>query len=378
MVKLFYRVPPIVPILISIGFTSLMFSFKHAIAFYGSTWIAILVHETGHAIAARAGGLPIVRFQAGPVQVDYSTGHRRLRIRRMVLGLGVVTVDPRSRPPDEAIIAMRRVAIAGPLASFLCGFCTLYWLVVTFDQSPTLPVALIWFACINVALATSALMPGEQMDGTLFRRLKKGSPKARNLVQGYRLALAMGQLARPRERASDLPALAVALLNEPGAQLFPETKVTAARFLYEYLADLGRLPEALAWLEWSCKTVDWPRQSAIYDPVDALNAVRALHYALWNNDPVLAEIALKHLPKRSRVRRNAEALMPLAVIRLFGGDRNGAKKTVNTVRFGLQHSIETPGYAQMLNEWLDIIEQRINKAENSPAPSPTLAHTAAD
>jgi hypothetical protein len=371
--KLIYRIPGIVWFFISIAFFSITFSFRSTIVFYALTLSAILIHEAGHAIAAKLVGLPIIKFQVGQFQVDFSTGRRKLHCRRMMLGLGVVTVDPSNKPPDDAIVAMRRMTIAGPLASFVCAIPAWLWSFSPPDQS--LYLGLTWFACINSALAMSAIFPGDQMDGTQFRRLKVGSRKVRNLIQGYWLAVSMGRPVRPRELPAELLEIAVALLNEPETQLFPETKINATRFLYMYLADWGHLAEAQAWLEWATSTVAWSKPMTNREPMDVLFALRALHYGLWNKDPGQAAATISLLHKRSWVLRSAEVMMPRALFQLSRGDRKGARRLVSTVRFGLQHSFETPGYAQMLNEWLDIIEQRINDAS---APAPSIVATPAD
>ena len=273
--KLIFRVPATIFFLIPIAFFSNVFSFRSTIIFYAGTFGAILIHEAGHAIGAKLGGLPIIKFQVGPFQVDYSTGRRQLHCRHKMLGLGMVTVDPGYHPPDEAIVAMRRLTIAGPLASFVCAIVVFWWTFGKTDQS--LHLGLTWFACMNGALAMSAIIPGDKMDGTQFRRLKKGDSKSRNLMQGYRLALSMGRPVRPGERPAELSELAVALLNEPETHLFPETKITATRFLYDYLADRGHLPEALAWLEWASGAIAWSQPSTNRDPMDVLFALRALH-----------------------------------------------------------------------------------------------------
>jgi Zn-dependent protease len=376
MDKLLIKIPIIASILVPVAVMSFLFSFKLGIVFTVNLWIAIFLHEMGHVIIGKLVGLSIVKVHVGPVQLDFSTGRRRLYLLRAYPLVGFVTLDPGNKSPDEAVVALRRAVIAGPLMSFACAIGSFWWFVSTWNESPR--DGLSWFVCLNAMLAMSAIVPGDKMDGTQFRRLQKGSPKARNLVQGYRLALSTRKPGRPRERPSDLPALAVRLLNEQADQLFPGTKITAARFLYEYLADWGRLSEALAWLEWSSATVDLSKPATMSRRIDVLIALRALHYALWNNDPIHAEATLSCLHQRSWVHRCAEALMSLSLIQLSRGNREGAQELSKKVRRGLTRSFDSPGCAQMFSEWLDIIEQRINNAENTPALSSSLAHSAAD
>jgi hypothetical protein len=106
-----------------------------------------------------------------------------------------------------------------------------------------------------------------------------------------------------------------------------------------------------------------------------LIAVRARHYALWNNEPARAAAVLCALQEKSWIREYTEWLMPTALIQLSLGDHGSARKSMEKARQRLKPLIGRIGSAQMEMEWLDIVEQRINDASS---PAPAVVATPAD
>jgi hypothetical protein len=152
MRKYLVRIFAIASILIVVGVISLNFSFKLGIMVIVNLWIAILLHELGHAVVGKLGGLSIVRFHVGPVQLDFRTGRRRIFVLRGNPFLGVVTLDPECKSAEDAVVAYRRAIIAGSLTSFAfaIGFLWL-WFVSIGTGAPHL--GLHWFGFVNAVLA---------------------------------------------------------------------------------------------------------------------------------------------------------------------------------------------------------------------------------
>jgi len=94
-----------------------------------TTPFALVIHELGHFVAARALRIEVVSFQAGPFLIDWKNGERSFRFRPLLwLSAGGV----RAKVPVETP-AKKRILFtaAGPAASLL--FSGIYWLAPVTD-----------------------------------------------------------------------------------------------------------------------------------------------------------------------------------------------------------------------------------------------------
>ncbi|MDV2989916.1 MAG: site-2 protease family protein [Dehalogenimonas sp.] len=105
-------------------------------------FLSILVHETAHSLIGRANGIPV-------------------RSITLYLFGGAAQMDREPASPGAEI----KMAIAGPLASFLLA--ALFWIVYDFYISQVLAIAAValWLAQINLIVAVFNLLPGFPLDG---------------------------------------------------------------------------------------------------------------------------------------------------------------------------------------------------------------------
>jgi Zn-dependent protease len=340
--------------------------------------ISVLLHELGHAFVGTLYGLKIEAFMFGPLQLDCTTGHiRRFPRPGFTAYVAAVAFEPSTKPLSQAIVEERRMLLAGPLTNLLLAGLLFAYTFTFYPNQLGAQWKFFAIAGLNILMAIDNLIPGKGRylltDGTKYFRLRQGGSIAQNEIRMLRLVVSTMKPIRPSAWPADFVVTATELLKEPNEHVGPLTKPVVALLLYDHLADQGYLAVALSWIEWTEAILEPSKEPHHKRFSDALIAVRARHYALWNNEPARAATVLCALPEKSWIREYTEWLMPTALIQLSLGDLGSARKTIEKARQRLKPLIDRVGSAQMEMEWLDIIEQRINEASSptfsQPAPS---------
>lgn len=348
------------------------------VAIYFST----IIHELGHAFVGTAYGLPLSRIMVSPIMLEFEPG--RIRIGRMRLkGVGgAVVFGHTDKPPSAAIVARRAMAIAGPLANLALTGLLVLFAVTFFADRPSTQLKIMTVAVVSGLMFVGNMIPRRigflTTDGDTFFRLRCEKPASVNEIRSSKFGEWLQKPCRPSERPADLLWLADELLRSTNEHVSRATKALAAFYLYECLANRGNLAEALAWVEWTERSLERPAKPGRGDPVDALTALRARHYALWNGDPFHAELTLRALHQRSWIRSYTEWMMPTALVQASRGDLTGARRSIAKSRRALKPLLDRSGSARLESQWLDIIEQRISFPHTFPMSPMPYAETAAD
>jgi len=182
------------------------------------TWLQILVHEAGHAVAGALVGRRFVGAGIGPLQVDRGAGGRlTFRWARGIRGIaGYAVMLPRAREPR------RRAAVfilGGPLANLACA-AVAFALWQRLADPPPLVLMLLAITCaVGLVLGVVNLVPfhshGWSTDGHGLLQLW-GRPRHWQAMQAVQLALASAVAGvRPR----DWPAVPAAAIDDLPAPL---------------------------------------------------------------------------------------------------------------------------------------------------------------
>jgi hypothetical protein len=161
------------------------------------------------------------------------------------------------------------------------------------------------------------------------------------------------------------------LSKEPSTDILPGSQFSAVMFLYHHCTDSGKMSEGLECLdrmEAGKKRTNNPNPC---NPIDLIIAVRALHHALWNNDPIRAASPLIAIPLNSMARSSSSWHMATALIQSSRADFQGARVSLEAAHQILDPWVERWGTFKKQSEWLDLIEQRINDASVQPLSTPT-------
>lgn len=116
--------------------------------------ILIFLHELGHLLAAKATGLPVIRFSIGMGPVIFSRTHQGIEYAVSILPFGgYVMFDGESEDFERAEPWKRIVtALAGPAANLLVG-------------------VLLYVAAVSVTQGGFALIPGLEKTGQALQQL---------------------------------------------------------------------------------------------------------------------------------------------------------------------------------------------------------------
>ena len=317
-------------------------------------WLQLLIHETGHALAALSRGYRAMAFGAGPLRLERGQAGWRFHVAKNVGGIGgfaalLPPADARHPRVDDAIYLA-----GGPLANLLAAalsFAALGW-----TEPGTVAATLLGsFAAFGVLIGALNLVPftsaGWRSDGLglldLWRRPE--------LVAGYRRVQQVGALQLTGTRPRDWPDALVPELPPPDAD--PHLRRGVA--LLRLSRALDREQPAPAREAATTLAADWAEAPDGMRQVIALSL--AAHGALVERDPALVEAWLGHtdggLYDLSASRRwlAAEA----AALR---GDLAGARVAIAEARAALGR-VQDPASHAMLVEALDALERRCPAAE---------------
>jgi len=180
--------------------------------------LAVIVHESGHAVAALRSGMTIVSIRLWPV--DWLRRRRGMSPRRARSAKPPAAVFALPNP-DRSIASQRAwFALGGPLANTVAAVFagTLAWLAWNHAHDDRAAFAAV-FAFLNATMAIANLLPiGRELqsDGTQLRKALKGETTAETDIDLLRFAQA-------RLTQAESPAVAEPVLerwmNAPRPQL---------------------------------------------------------------------------------------------------------------------------------------------------------------
>jgi hypothetical protein len=347
-----------------------------------AAFLAILVHEAGHALAGVRAGMRFVFLTAGPLWLERDPGHQedpghgrgpghqegpghgrgprglRLRPNRIAFAWGGLTLCvPTDGRVDER--AFGRYFLGGPLASLalavLAGAAAVASAALV-GPSWAGAAALLLAVMSAAILVATACIPSAGSDGTRWRRLRRGEPDAR----GEAALLVLSGLSMAGTRARDWPA---GLVEELGRITRPAVLPGVELILAERELDEGRPAEAAERLE---RLVEgWEELSALMRGPAALELAAARLLAGRDAEAVRewyerAEGPLVELHRR----RWLEAGLAAAE-----GDPGRARTLLAEARAALDQARFPP--TAMQRDQLDALERRLDEARVSGTqPSP--------
>lgn len=342
-------------------------------------FLAVVIHELGHAFVGALYGMTLTGIVIGPVDLNWESGRFKVaQSRRGHLG-GATIFEPSNRPPAEAVVAWRRMILAGPVTN-LGLTLVLFWLALTFFGGDGQGQwKLIGFALISAFIGFANLVPISagpySTDGAKYVRMENGGPAAENEIRGQRLARWCASATRPRDWPADVLPVADYLLAGPADDDQLQSKVVAACFKYFYLADRGKLKSALQVLESVLASAGGSENNG--EQIDTILAIQARHDALWNKNPERGLAIMSRMRQQSRFLTHSECQMTIALIKTAEGDLAGARHVVAEARRGLAPMIGRSGITRMETEWLDLVERRIDNP-GAPARMPVETDPSAE
>lgn len=166
------------------------------------TWLQILVHEAGHALAGALVGRRFAGAGIGPLQVDRGAGGRlTFRWTRSIRGIaGYAVMMPRARESRRRAAAF---ILGGPLANLACAAVAFGLWHRLADPAPLVLVVLLATGVVGLVLGVLNLVPfhnqGWSTDGhSLLQVWSK--PQHWQAMQAMQLALAAAMAGvRPRD-----------------------------------------------------------------------------------------------------------------------------------------------------------------------------------
>lgn len=314
-----------------------------------SIWLQLLVHETGHALAALSRGYRPMAFGVGPLRLERGQAGWRLHVARNVHGIGgFASLLPPTEAPDPRLDDAIYLA-GGPLANFLAAAVALALLPWTEPGSAS--ATSLWaLAAFGVLIGAVNLVPftsgGWRSDGLGLLDLWR-KPE---LVAGYRRLQQVGVLQMNGLRPRDWP---VALIPElPTADADPHLRRGVALVRLNHALDREQPAPAREAAE--SLVADWAEAPDGLRQIVAVSL--AAHAALVERDAELVDAWLAHADgglfdlTSSRHWLAAEA----AALR---GDLHGARRAIAAARAALGR-VQDPASHAMLVEALDTLEGR--------------------
>jgi Zn-dependent protease len=332
-------------------------------------FLAIVVHELGHAFVGSIYGMKLTGIAVGPVDLNWESGRVRLtQSRRGHLG-GATVFEPSDRLPADAVVAWRRMILGGPLTNFGLSLMLIWVALTLFSGDAEAEWKLCGFALISAFIGFANLIPISagpfSTDGAKYLRMENGGPAAENEIRAQRLAKWCASVTRPRAWPDHLLPVADHVLTSSNAGEQMQPRVVAACFKYFFLADRGELKSALQVVETLLADAGQSGNPETAGQLDTILAIQARHYALWNKDTGRASAIMGELQKQSRVLTHSECQMTIALLKVADGDLAGARNVVAHARRGLSQSSGSSGITQMETEWLDLVERRIDNPNAS-------------
>ena len=197
--------------------------------------VSVVIHELGHAVAARLAGLRLLMFAVWPVKLV------RIEKSWQIQGIGRTRVSGFvAADPVGCNNLSKRVAIfvmGGPAASFLLGAAAA-WMAYARPTTDVVATQATAIAMMSLALAVFNLIPGSTTDGGRLRAIRKGGAESERFCALLLLAAASMSGVRPRDLNTDL----VKLL--PGPLDGSVDSWTAQLIRYNWLIDHGSVDEA--------------------------------------------------------------------------------------------------------------------------------------
>lgn len=214
-------------------------------------WAVIAIHEAGHVVGGFLVGFQFESVVAGFLRLDRTDGAFRLGFNRQLALMGGLAVTVPTDPTNLRK-RMRRMVLAGPLASLVAGG-GLFALVFVPDwatdmSGPVMATALAGSgALMSVLVGIVTLLPstlgGFPSDGARVLQLSRSTPESRRDVALLSLSIQSRLGVRPRDWSPSL--LSDALLPED-ASLFG---MAASGLAYATAIDSGNTKEAQRYLE---------------------------------------------------------------------------------------------------------------------------------
>lgn len=216
-------------------------------------FLAIAVHETGHAAIGSRVGLNVIWFVVGPFMWQKQLGVWRFKWNRsLTLAGGLVVCLPGESDDTQSLIQKyKAMVVAGPIASLLLALLTVV-LVIAINglmTSNLLALTVLRNFCVLVAAFSLAIfvvtiipshVGGFFSDGARYLRFTRGGDSARMEVASIKLLSISTSRMRPRlidvEQLKEMKELAMRL-NEPFA-------VYVDSYLYRSALDRGDIDAA--------------------------------------------------------------------------------------------------------------------------------------
>jgi hypothetical protein len=285
----------------------------------GLWFVAIVVHELGHAVGAALRGFRVITMYAGPLFVSHTErGGVRLGVRRALFG-GAVLAVPRRWDGDQRL---RRdygwFVAAGPAASLLTGSIALA--VALWRPQFWGELLLLVFSAISLTIGILTLVPtrrasGRTSDGQKLFDLRQSDPT-------YAPMLAL-RLMLHTERPRDWDPVLLAALRPESEHQGPDA-IDATILLYFHALDSGDTAAAQALLQraidYTCGTARWPRGTISME----IGVEAAFFEAVWRRDAASARTWLDRAPFSGRRATKLRGLFSEAFA--------GAPKAIEKVR----------------------------------------------
>jgi hypothetical protein len=212
-----------------------------------AAWLALAVHELGHAIGGRLARFRFQLLVVGPLRVERDEVTQRVTVglnRELSLYGGVAA----SVPLDTANLGARMAVVVagGPVASVLLA-AVAWSLAPLVTSAPFMQMQLVVLGMLSAGTACVTLLPmrsgGFSTDGARLLRLVRQGPAARREAATLPLIAMMSAGTPPRE----WPEAMVRAAREPADASMEEC--FGQLLTYMHLLDLGRVEEAGAALD---------------------------------------------------------------------------------------------------------------------------------
>lgn len=277
-------------------------------------YLAILVHELGHALTGIALGMEFRLLAVGPLQIQRHFGQWTVEYNKSLSTWGGLAA---CIPADESFLEtgklksiLARFIAGGPVASLL-GTLSFFLAKLVIPSQPYLGVALGEFGFISGSIALATLLPigfgGYSSDGRRILDLVRNNDDATR----WAALSVLGTLMQVR-RTKDWPEEAVALATGHLAE--NADSVTAMWMRYMWHDARHEYQEAQHWLERALEAREcWPKAN---QPM--LDASAACFYALRVQDLARAKAHLEATAQPGFLQRELKLLAQAAVVALEG------------------------------------------------------------
>lgn len=308
--------------------------------------VVIAIHEGGHALGGHLGGLRLIAFVVGPLQIVRADGGLRMGFNRYLARAGgLVLCVPTRWTGDRAFRrAFRWCVAAGPLASLIIGIAAL---IVSRNMTPVPPwtSALFTGGLMSLAIGVGTLIPlrmsgGFVSDGGQLLRFRESKARTGSALSSLAPVTAItlfAQTERPRDWNSEL-VQEVRAVTEHDAYA-----VTALSFIYYRALDTGDVAGAREALQ---SAID--RGAALRSPAGertrrVLSVEAAVFEGVWRRDPEAARSWLD-AADRGRSLDPHGTLLATSAIEARDGSRTAAQRSLNQAAAIAQRNL-FPGIA---------------------------------